>query len=78
MQINAVTKINRSGCLEKDICCLEIKHKCETKRSFNMLVYNTEFYWMSSLQNQTINWTRLTTEPVYILDSANCRVQNID
>ena len=32
-----------------------------------MLGYNTEFYWTSTLQNQSIFWTRLSPRPKYRL-----------
>ena len=38
-----------------------------TMRLFNMLGYNTEFYRMSTLQNQSIFWTRRKPSPKYRL-----------
>ena len=32
-----------------------------------MLVYNTEFIWIRTLQNQSIFWTRLSSRPKYRL-----------
>ena len=32
-----------------------------------MLVYNTEFIWIRTLQNQSIFWTRLSPRPKYRL-----------
>ena len=36
-------------------------------RLFDMLGYNTEFNWMSTLQNQSIFWTRRKLSPKYRL-----------
>ena len=42
-------------------------HILTIMRLFNMLGYNTEFYWMSTLQNQSIFWTRRKPSPKYRL-----------